>query len=54
MLFRSWGSNGRYLRCVIDEVLRFKLSQLINSDEVDAIREAAMDSSCGERDPICE
>jgi len=49
-----WRSHSKYIRCVLDDVFRLRLSRIISDEEADAIRASASASSCGERDLVCE
>lgn len=49
-----WASHSRYVRCVRDEVFRFRLLRLVTAEQADAIRAEAVASSCGYRPPVCE
>jgi len=49
-----WAGHMKYARCVYDEAFRFRLLGFIGGEQSDAIKQAARDSDCGDRPPICE
>jgi hypothetical protein len=49
-----WKNHGKYVKCVVDEVFRFKLRDIIDMTEADGIKAAAAASDCGQRPPVCE
>ena len=49
-----WGSHGKYVRCVYDEAFRFRLADVITSEQSDAIKAAALATECGDRETVCE
>ena len=49
-----WKNHGKYVRCVVDEVFRFRLRGIITVEEADGIKSAAAISDCGDRPPVCE
>jgi len=49
-----WKNHGKYVRCVVDEVFRFKLHDILTVEEADGIKSSAAMSDCGDRPPVCE
>jgi hypothetical protein len=49
-----WKNHGKYVRCVVDEVFRFKLRDILTAEEADGIKSSAATSDCGDRPPVCE
>lgn len=48
-----WASHRKYLACVAEELLRFRLWHVLTAEEADAIKDAATASSCGVLPPMC-
>jgi len=49
-----WRNHRKYLRCVKDEIVTFKMRGLLDSDQARAVRDAARANDCGTRPDVCE